>query len=341
LAPAAELLPGAGKGAWLSAGLAAPVVLCAGWLLGSLSGQDGLAAALSRRMGRGPGSMLLIIYMVWAQLLLTLRLRLCAERMLDMGSRDGSLWFFLTGIAAAALWLGMKKADALARAAQIFFYALVAAGGAVLALSLPGVGVERLLPLWQEDLLPTLREALRAAGVLGWGFWGAFLLGYMEPEEEIGRSWMRWGLGGCLLLTTGLAVIQGNLGTALAAKLQTPFFTLAKNVAVQGAFQRVESLVSVVWLFADLTMVGVLLLTQREIGAALRPSVSGKKIAVGAALIAFLLALGVFPKRGTARWWSGEIVPTGNLVLGFGVPSLIWIIGRIRGRGIYCGHKPD
>ena len=41
MAPAAELLPalllpGAGKGAWLAVVLAAPLVLAAGWLLGSL-----------------------------------------------------------------------------------------------------------------------------------------------------------------------------------------------------------------------------------------------------------------------------------------------------------------
>ena len=57
MAPAAELLPGlllpgAGKGAWLAVVLAAPLVLVAGWLLGSLAGRDGLARSVTGLLGR-------------------------------------------------------------------------------------------------------------------------------------------------------------------------------------------------------------------------------------------------------------------------------------------------
>lgn len=60
MAPAAEslpalLLPDAGKSAWLSVLLAAPLVLAAGWLLDGLAGETGLARTLVVRLGPAPG----------------------------------------------------------------------------------------------------------------------------------------------------------------------------------------------------------------------------------------------------------------------------------------------
>ena len=110
LAPAAELLPAitlptAGKGAWLAPLAAAPLVLLGGWLLARLSGEGGLASALRSGLGIF-GIPALLIYMVWGELLLSLRLRLCAQRLVAAGYRDGTLWFFLLAVAGVTLWMG-------------------------------------------------------------------------------------------------------------------------------------------------------------------------------------------------------------------------------------------
>ena len=111
MAPAAELLPAvtlplAGRAAWLSALAALPVVLLIGWTLTKLDlSRDGLAGAVCRGMGPWAGKGVLLLYMIWGELLLALRLRLCAQRLLTAGERDGSLWFFLPAAAALVLWM--------------------------------------------------------------------------------------------------------------------------------------------------------------------------------------------------------------------------------------------
>ena len=134
MAPAAELLPslllpGTGQGAWLAVMLAAPVVLAAGWLMGSLAGQEGLARGMTRRLGRWLGGAVLLLYMVWGLLLLSLRLRLCAQRLLASGERDGALWFFLLSVAAVRLWMGRGKVAAFARAGGGVLTGGVGSGG--------------------------------------------------------------------------------------------------------------------------------------------------------------------------------------------------------------------
>ena len=94
LAPAAELLPGAGAqagsaGVWSVAagGLGAGI---GGWLFGKLAGEDGDAArGLLARAGDRVGRGLLLLYIMWGGLLVTVRLTACARRLTGGGPQDG------------------------------------------------------------------------------------------------------------------------------------------------------------------------------------------------------------------------------------------------------------
>ena len=347
MAPAAELLPGlllsgAGKGAWLAVVLAAPVVLAAGWLMGSLAGREGLARNLTGLLGKVLGGGVLLLYIVWALFLLSLRLRLCAQRLLASGERDGTLCFFLLAVAAVLLWIGRGSLAAFARAGQLFLAALLSAAGAVLALSLFQARPERLLPLWWTEAGPAALAVLSAAGVMGWGLFLPFLMGQVRDQgEQKHWHWLFWGLGGTLLLAAAQAVILGNLGAALAARLNNPFFALAKSVGVEGAFQRVEGVVTALWTFADLTMGGVLIFAVRAMAAELLPEQARSWVPWGAALLGAAGALALFSGPGVAEVWNRRMVPAVNLLLGFLLPALLWmfkaLVQKRPGRGISCG----
>lgn len=349
LAPAAELLPAvtlplAGKGAWLAPAAAIPLVLVGGWLLGSLSRDRGLAGAVRDILGPVAGRGLLLIYMVWALVLLALRLRLCAQRLLSAGVRDGTMWFFLLAVAGMALWMGLGKLSAFARAGQLFLAILLATAGVVLVLALVRARPELVLPLWREDVVPVLTSALPAAGALGWGLFGAFLTGSVAGSGKTGGwHWLFWGLGGCLLLTLAQWTILGNLGPALAGRLDNPFFALAKSVGVEGAFQRVESVVIALWTCSDLAMCALLLFALRAMALELSPKIQEKPVAAGAALVGAAAALAAF-SRGEAEYWSRVIVPGGNLILALGVPLVLLLLKTLRQsgqrRGTSCGETP-
>ena len=348
LAPAAELLPTltiqqAGRGSWLAILCAIPLVLLGGWLLSGLSRQEGAARILRRCLGPWVGRGILLLYLIWCELLLALRLRLCAQRLLSAGYRDGSLWFFLAVTAGLTLWMGLGKLAAFARAGQVFLAVLLVTGGAVLLLSAGQVRLERLLPLSWEEGVATLWGSPPAAGLLSWGLCGAFLTGQVARSEDKGRwHWIFWGVGGCILLALAQGIIVGNLGTQLAGQLEAPFFALAKSIGVEGAFQRVESVVSALWTLSDLAMAGLLLFALRiqwkEIAAG-----TERKGAAVLLLLAVLLSAGLFPGGGETALWSRYIVPMGNLVLTLGAPALLQLLLLVCGKkqrgGISCGKE--
>ena len=137
---------------------------------------------------------------------------------------------------------------------------------------------------------------------------------------------------------------MGNLGEGLAARLNSPFFSLAKSVGVEGAFQRVEGVVTALWTFADLSMGGVLIFAIRAIAAELLPEKAMPWVPWGAVLLGLVGALACL-SDGTAQVWNRKLAPMGNLVLGFLLPGVLWTGERIirggRKNGISCMKEPD
>ena len=235
MAPAAELLPAvtlpaAGRGAWLSAAAVLPVLLIFGWGLGKMGMRPGgLAGTIQQGLGPMLGRLVLLLYLVWGELLLALRLRLCAQRLIASGERDGSLWFFLPTAALLVLWMARGKLAAFARAGQVFLTVLLVAAGIVLGLSLFQSQGEHLLPLWWSDILPILRSAIPLLGMLGYGVFAGFLLGDTTPSRRAGRDWVVWAVVGCLLLGGGTGGGHRKSGSPTGSADEQPFLCPGKE----------------------------------------------------------------------------------------------------------------
>ena len=335
MAPAAELLPSivlpqAGAGSWLTSLVALPILLGVSWCVLRM-GRRGLAFGITDALGSGLGKGVLLLYLIWGEFLVALRLRLCAQRLLATGERDGSLWFFLPAAALLVLWMARGKLAAFARAGQIFLGVLLVTAAVVLGLSLSKVCPEYLSPLWWQYTVPVLRGSLGICGVLGYGIFAAFLLGDRKPTPQSRRDWVLWCTAGCLLLTAEQAVVLGNFGTSLAQRLNRPFFILAKSIGVEGAFQRVESVVAALWTFADLVQLGVLLFALWRIVERLHPRAEQKTTATIAVLLGAVAALGMFSDGLQAEWAGRTVVLLGNLLFGLALPLVVALVSYLRG----------
>lgn len=330
LAPVVELLPAitlpvVGRGAWLAPLIAVGVLFPFFFKMDKLGGS---ILTAREKLGKVLGTVFLLIYLGWLELLLTLRLGLCARRMLVSGERDGSIWFFLITLAVLCLWMGRGEQAAFARAGQLFLTILVLVMGIVLLLSLPRTRIDWLLPLWKEDVVLVLRSGVPAAGVI---FWSMLPMLCLNPRERTGRNHLLWwGIGGCTALCAMQSILIGNLGAGLAGKTQNAFFALTKSVGVEGAFQRLESVVAALWLLADLTLAVTILLAIRAVCDRLAPEVSSDWV------VFIALSVGVWGAwcwclRGESmELWNRSWVPAGNLALGLGGTTLLYIGSTIR-----------
>lgn len=323
LAPAAAILPAisaqAGAGGWLAPLLALPGILWVDWLLGRVGG-DGLANGLCRVLGSGFGRVLTIIYIMWAVVLGGMQLRLSARRLAAAVPAEGA--WLLGVLLLMAVWFAWREPAAAARWSVLMLGWLLIALGVVIVLATAQMRKENLLPLGAvgDGLFEAVGVAL---GVLCVRVYGGFLRGEAVPRDRTGRY---LPVLVCGVLAGLLLVVQGNLGTELAARLEDPLLTLSRNVGVEGTFQRAESLLASGLLPADIGLLALLLWAIRTAasqGWQLRRGARAVVAAAAAAMAGSAALIG--DMRDLGRW-----VVTVNLALGMGVPLVLAVILRIR-----------
>lgn len=298
---------------WRGALLAVPVVVLAVWA--------GYAAAKRRGgllggTGGIAGKLLALLYIMWGVFAAGVVQALCAQRMSNAGGQSGPFWPMVLA-AVPMLWLSVGKPEAFARAAEIFYLAMMAA---VVIICLLGVREVE----WRWLLEPGSglgRSVFTAAGIGCMGVY-ALLLWNGEGEGE-GKRWLGWTAAGGLVLAALSALTVGSLSPALTARVEQPFFVMTVGL---GRTARTEALAAMVWLVSDVTLLGLLLQSCR--GLWKRLGLGGEK-AVGAVLTAAAFALALC----VTRFWDPEelartVVPAGGLLLGGAGPVLLWLLGR-------------
>jgi hypothetical protein len=330
LAPASELLPGfaaqrAGRGGWLAALCALPVVLIALWAVWGMRTVGGER----RGLGRGTDTVLVVIYLAWTLLDLALALRLCAARLAVIYGQGAAL--ACTGaLLVVAVWMGLGQRAALARAGEVFYLALAVALGGVLLLSVGHVE-GRNLDLSLTDAVALPGCGLAAAGLL-LNLLPAAALGRGTVKAGDGRRAVKWVLAFAVAITLLLGAVIGCLGPKLTAGLPAPFLTMVQGLGVQGAFQRTEALVSALWALSDLILVSLLLHTWRGLAHRLHRGAWSRWSILPASAAAVAVGWTVFSDGETARTFCQTVLPVLGLALGLAVPVLARLLLYIRKR---------
>ena len=315
LAPAAQLLPGAGgeygvRGA-LMIFAAGGVLALSGCLCAALC-RGGLAKGLKETMPGWLGTALLYLYIIWLEVLLILWLRQSARRLMGAGELTAPL------LCKGSFGCGADSPGAVEIA--VYSRSQTKTGYSRMERS------ENLLPMQAWSIEAGIGAGMPGLEMVGYGLFAPFLLG--EENRAPARSWIRWVLVWCGALALMQTVVVGCFGGALTRRLPAPFFQLAKSVGVEGAFQRIESVVSAVWAFADLLLLSALLWAQGEIGRVLWPNSPPGSTPAAAALTAGAAALALFSPN-LARWAGiSALLPFGGLLLGVFVPLSAYLIKR-------------
>lgn len=341
LSPAIQVLPAqtaaaAGEAGWLSALFALPgvLLLCLA-LIGLLRGAPegtGLAGAIRLTLGRGAGSALLWLYLLWGIVLMGAGARRYALRFLSTSYRNAPLTLFIVILLLGALWVGRGRLAALLRAGEILYLALAGALGLVLVLGLFQIKGEHLLPVWLQDLPGAAASGLSVLSVTGYAVFGGFLAGAVKREAGNRRKCLWWSAAFCGVLGLLQLVCLGCFGPELIARMDEPFFMMVKGVGVQGAFERVESVIIALWVLSDLALLSLLVFGCRAILSELIP-VSGRGAAVPIVLAALAVALFCFPDGYILSEFMEGVITPGSLVFGFVIPVVLWGAAWLRKRG--------
>ena len=341
LSPAIRVLPGgvaqaAGEAGWLSPLLALPLALalCGALfrLLSPLPPGTGLAEACPLVLGKIGGKLVLALCLLWGLLQLSVTVRMCGQRFLITGYRNRPVIFYIVVLLAVALWMARGKLAALGRAGEVFHAILAVTLGIVLLLAAFRMEPENLLPIWAEELPAAGAAVVPVLSLFGYAVPGAFLAGRLKRQEKDHSRAFRWTVWLCLLLSALLLVTLGCLGPGLVSRVEQPFFAMVKGIGVQGAFQRVESVVMALWVLSDLMLIGMLVFSACAVSKVLFGLKRAQSAALPVTAVALVGSIFLFHDAFAVERFANGVLTAGNLVFGFGFPLFLLAVRKIRGK---------
>lgn len=298
----------AGSAAWLCP-LTAGIVL---WLVGGLMTRRHLAGrkVLSGTVRPMGSRVLAALLLLWS----VVEAGSHAGRIGVRLSEDlrGSALLLSTAALLLAAWVASGGLAALGRAGQIFGMATGLTFIIIVLFGLPGLRWDRIL-LWTDKELKMLPVGvLEVFGELSVGLYALLFLEDLEPKGE--RRQTGYGIPMLfLLLALGSLLVLGRLGPGLAGAINRPFFQMVSGLGFQGAFQRLEELVSALWLPGDLTLLALLLLGQSRLLARLLRKEESRGMLWMPALTVLVMVLFRVPQ---SEWWDGPVSQLGGLAAG-------------------------
>lgn len=319
LALGAEVIPGsgdAGAAAWLAPLLAfVPValLLVLAFRRPQQEKRRDLGAALCAECPKGVGRLLCVLFLLWALFLLVINAARCSRR---LTVAEGTPEFFSVVVLLLAVWMAARSLPGFARSCEIFNLAMGVGVVAVLVLAATQLRPEYSILFETRELVQLPRTTLSVLGVVSVGLYALFLAGDVTVRPGDRARVLRWS--GLLFgaLAALLLVILGCFGAPLVAVMERPFLQLVAGLGLDGAFQRLESLVSALWLLGDVALLGLLLFVVKRLTAVVLSRQESMWWAIGAGALAFLAGEALAGNETLLLFFQQSLLPGGSLVVG-------------------------
>lgn len=327
LMPATALLPTmtarmAGSAGWLALVGAVPLLLGACWATRGIyqSGWNSIAV--------GPKALIIIMYLAWTFLVLMVALRLSGARLAEVYGETAST-VSVAAMLLVAVWMGVGKLSAFARAGEIFYLALVVLLVGVLLLAAFKIEGAN-FAVSGEELFALPKSSVATAGLL-LNVYPVVVLGRKTfSQKRDGRRIVVWLVVFCIAVALLVGAVIGCLGPRLTGEVPSPFLIMVQGLGIKGAFQRAEALVIALWTLSDLMLTGLMLHTWRELADCLCTGKWSRWSIVLAASAAMIGAWTLFGDVEKLWSFSSRVLPVLGIILGVVCPIVGWFVVCVR-----------
>ncbi len=326
---AAEALPGSIGGgglAWLAPLLLLIPALPLSGIAAGKNQEGGRCAGLTALLGKGGGRILAAVFLLWGVFLLGINVARSARR-LAAGGGEGALLALL--ILAMGIWMAWGRIAAFGRSCELFSMAFGLGLVVVVLFALFRIQPDYVLLATWKEVAGLPGGILTTVGIAGIGVYALFLGEDVDRRKGDRGRVVRWITALCITQSLMLLLVLGRLGANLTSMVERPFFQMVAGIGLAGAFQRLEALISALWLLGDLALAGLLLLACRR----LLGLTVGKKekgwFSLIPAVPALILAWGFMGQEGMTETLLALVVPVGGLLVG-ALIFLLWGLGAKR-----------
>ncbi len=276
------------------------------------------------------GKMLAVVHLVWMTILIGIYIRYFGVRLTASVYPSISLEIFsicLLVVIAYTLRFGLTT---LARLNEVFLPILSIVFYILIALMLPNIKIGFLTPISHRSVLPVLSVSSGIIGILSY-FTFVFIIGdRINNKENVKRAGISAALFLFVAWTVIVAVTLGLFSYSVVQRVQLPFLAAVKQISLFNTLERIESIVVSLWVISDFVLISFFTFCVLHILKYLFKLKATKPFINIYLVLTFVLsnyvAKSVFELENLSRY----ILIPGNIILGFILPVVIFVIGKIR-----------
>lgn len=281
-------------------------------------------------IGKIPGIILSVFFLVWLILLTALYVRYSSIRLVVSVYPNVSInlfSFLLLAIIAYTLRYGLTT---LARLGEIVHPVLAGTFIVLVLLMLPNLKPGFLLPITYRSILPVLEGSMSIIGLVSY-FSFIFILGdRINNKESIRKTGIQTAIFFFFVFTALIAITIGSFSSSVVARTQLPFLIAVKEISLFNTIEKIESITVVIWIASDFVLISAFTLCALSILKWLFQLTDTKPLISIYLILLYILSAFLAKNLFELQRLSEILFLPGNILFGFALPTLIFLIGKIR-----------
>ena len=281
-------------------------------------------------IGKIPGKILLVLYLVWTVFLYFLYIRYYAERLLSSIFPNTNIRFFIITMLLIVYIVSRGRITSFARFCEFSFLLLFVIFILFFLTLLPTVKVSNLLPLTYYDIWPAMKSTYPVLGIWGYLTFLFFLGDHLIKKGEIKQRAKKMIILLVIMNTVSMICVIGSLGPKLAERMPLPFFNAIKQVSIFPEFDRIEAILLSIYVISDFIIIAAFMFIIMNIVKKLFKVSEVKYFSSPLILLGYTGSLFLATDRFELEKFSSFIGLPLNIAFGFAIPFILFIVGKIR-----------
>jgi len=295
------------------------------------NGKDtSLSESIERILGKVGSKIVLGIYLVACVIFLAFRIRYFAEKCMSSIFTNVQVEFFVISLLIVVYLITKNNLQAFARFTEVIWLPLIIFVLFILFVCIPDIKIENIYPITIFDIDNIAMGVLPITAVYVYLPCMLFLGDSINGKEKF----LKTGIKYILIIGTIGAIISlttvGVFGANLSQELTQPYFTVLKNIELFGTIERIEALAITFWIVTDMVLIIILTYIVTTLVKKIFDMPNRKNFVVPTLFLEYILSIYLASNVFELEYYSRGIGAIIYTVFGFGIPLVIYIIGRLR-----------
>ncbi len=281
-------------------------------------------------VGKLIGNIICIMYFLWITFLLSYNVRMYCERIVATAMPGVSIFIVLGTMLLIVGYIVKNGIVTLAKMAELFFIALSIIFIVYNVLILPKIELQNIFPITYKDAFPIFKANFGIIAIFAYNILIFIFNDKIDHKGDFKKLSMKTTIILSVISLLVIIIPLSVFGWSILVKMPIPYINTMTEISLFDVIERIESGMIMFWIISDFILISTFIYTAIHIIrlSFKMPNIRSTSIIyiIGIFFLSLILA------RSTIELsvLSLKILTPLNIIMGYLIPILIFIIAKIR-----------